>query len=121
MADPSQARCAILQPVFRTRSRCNAAISERHGKAAPEAMDTIAAIVGALDKREMFQSIISHAGRQHAQFGAKPPHFAAFGDALLWGLEHQLGDTFTPELKEAWSTLYGVVQSEMMRAGRLQA
>jgi hypothetical protein len=42
----------------------------------------------------MFQSIISHAGRQHAQFGAKPPHFAAFGDALLWGLEHQLGDTF---------------------------
>ena len=29
-------------------------------------MDTIAAIVGALDKREMFQSIISHAGRQHA-------------------------------------------------------
>ena len=84
-------------------------------------MDTIAAIVGALDKREMFQSIISHAGRQHAQFGAKPSHFAAFGDALLWGLEHQLGDTFTPELKEAWSTLYGVVQSEMMRAGRLQA
>jgi hemoglobin-like flavoprotein len=84
-------------------------------------MDTIAAIVGALDKREMFQSIISHAGRQHAHFGAKPPHFAAFGDALLWGLEHQLGDTFTPELKEAWSTLYGVVQSEMMRAGRLQA
>ena len=79
----------------------------------------------------MFQSIISHAGRQHAQFGAKPPHFAAFGDALLWGLEHQLGDTFTPELKEAWSTLYteslngiwyyGVVQSEMMRAGRIHA
>jgi nitric oxide dioxygenase len=63
-------------------------------------MDTIAAIVGSLDKREMFQSIISHAGRQHAQFGAKPPHFVAFGDALLWGLEHQLGDTFTPELKE---------------------
>jgi hemoglobin-like flavoprotein len=84
-------------------------------------MDTIAAIVGALDKREMFQSIISQAGRQHAQFGAKPPHFAAFGDALLWGLEHQFGDTFTPELKEAWSALYGVVQSEMMRAGRLQA
>jgi hemoglobin-like flavoprotein len=35
-------------------------------------MDTIAAIVGALDKREMFQSIISQAGRQHAQFGRSP-------------------------------------------------
>jgi hemoglobin-like flavoprotein len=50
-------------------------------------MDMIAAIVGTLDKREMFQSIISHSGRQHAQFGAKPLHFAAFGDALIWGLE----------------------------------
>jgi hemoglobin-like flavoprotein len=54
-------------------------------------MDMIAAIVGTLDKREMFQSIISHSGRQHAQFGAKPLHFAALGDALIWGLEQQLG------------------------------
>ena len=45
-------------------------------------MDMIAAIVGALDKREIFQSIISHTGRQHAQFGVKGSHFAAFGDAL---------------------------------------
>jgi hypothetical protein len=29
-------------------------------------MDMIAAIVGMLDKREMFQSIFSHSGRQHA-------------------------------------------------------
>jgi hypothetical protein len=35
-------------------------------------MDMIVAIVGSLDKREMFQSIISHSGRQHAQFGATP-------------------------------------------------
>ena len=54
-------------------------------------MDMIAAIVGTLDKREMFQSIISHSGRQHAQFGAKPSHFAALGDALIWGLEQQFG------------------------------
>ena len=58
-------------------------------------MDMIAAIVGALDKREMFQSIISHSGRQHAQFGAKPSHFAAFGSALIWGLEQQFGVAFT--------------------------
>jgi len=61
-------------------------------------MDMIAAIVGALDNREMFQSIISHSGRQHAQFGARPFHFAAFGDALIWGLEQQFGAAFTPEL-----------------------
>src|SRR5215469_16000530 len=42
-------------------------------------MDMIAAIVGALDKRELFQSLINHSGRQHAHFGVNPSHFVAFG------------------------------------------
>jgi hemoglobin-like flavoprotein len=83
-------------------------------------MDSIAAIVGALDKRELFQSVISHTGRHHVGFGAKSSHFAAFGEALIWGLEQQFGAAFTPELKKAWITLYDAVQGEMMRAG-LQA
>ena len=80
-------------------------------------MDMIAAIVGALDQRELFQSLIHHSGRQHAQFGARPAHFVAFGEALIWGLEQQFGPAFTPELKQAWITLYDAVQEEMIRAG----
>jgi hemoglobin-like flavoprotein len=80
-------------------------------------MDMIAAIVGALDNHEIFQSIIVQSGRRHAQFGATPAHFAAFGDALIWGLERQFGAAFTPELKEAWTMLYANVQGEMLRAG----
>src|SRR5262245_3962183 len=79
-------------------------------------MDSIAAIVGALDRRELFQSVISQTGRHHVGFGAKPSHFAAFGEALIWGLEQQFGAAFTPELKKAWITLYDAVQDEMMRA-----
>lgn len=83
-------------------------------------MDMIAAIVGALDKRELFQSLIHYAGRQHAQFGAKPSHFVAFGAALVWSLEQQFGAAFAPQLKEAWTALYDAVQGEMMRAAQLQ-
>jgi hemoglobin-like flavoprotein len=82
-------------------------------------MDMIAAIVGALDKREIFQSIISYSGCQHAQFGVKRSHFVAFGDALIWGLEQQFGAAFTPELKDAWITLYDAVQRDMIRAARI--
>ena len=74
-------------------------------------MDMIAAIVGALDERALFQSIISHTGRQHARFGVNPSHFVAFGDALIWSLEQQFGPAFTPELREAWVALY--MQSEV--------
>jgi hemoglobin-like flavoprotein len=84
-------------------------------------MDMIAAIVGALDKRELFQSLISHSGRQHAQFGVRSSHFVAFGDALIWSLEQQFGPAFTPELREAWVALYDAVQNKMMRAAQLPA
>ncbi len=83
-------------------------------------MDMIAAIVGALDERELFHSLISHTGRQHAQFGVRLSHFVAFGEALVWSLERQFGAAFTPELKEAWIALYDAVQNEMMGAARLQ-
>jgi hemoglobin-like flavoprotein len=79
-------------------------------------MDTIAAIVGALDERALFQSIITHTGRQHGRFGVDQSHFVAFGDAMIWSLEQQFGSAFTPELRAAWIALYDAVQSEMIRA-----
>ena len=36
-------------------------------------------------------------------------------------MERQYGAAFTLEPKEAWSTLYATVQTEMMRAGTQQA
>jgi hemoglobin-like flavoprotein len=38
-------------------------------------MDMIAAIVGALDKRDIFQSIIGYSGRQHAQIWSEASAF----------------------------------------------
>ena len=43
-------------------------------------------------------------------------HTQLVGDSLLWTLEQGLGDKFTPEVKEAWSTMYGLV-SEQMKEG----
>jgi hemoglobin-like flavoprotein len=79
-------------------------------------MDTIAAIVGALDQRALFQSIITSTGHRHARFGVNQSHFVAFGDAMIWSLEQQFGPEFTPELRAAWIALYDAVQSEMIRA-----
>jgi hemoglobin-like flavoprotein len=79
-------------------------------------MDMIAGIISALDKQELFQSITTYAGLRHARFGAKPAHFSAFGDALIWSLEQQFGPSFTPELRAAWVTLYAAVQHKMISA-----
>jgi hemoglobin-like flavoprotein len=81
-------------------------------------MDTLAAIVGTLDQREIFQSIISHTGRKHAEVGVQASHFVAFGDALIWGLQQQFGPAFTAEMQQAWILLYDAIQAEMMRAAK---
>ena len=43
------------------------------------------------------------------------------GEALLWAMEAELGDGFSPEVKEAWRELYQVVAGVMGRAGGLTA
>jgi hemoglobin-like flavoprotein len=79
-------------------------------------MDMIAALVGALDQQDLFQSLIKHSGRLHAGFGVLPSQYVAFGEALIWSLERQFGTSFTPELREAWRALYATVQAGMLRA-----
>ena len=84
-------------------------------------MNTIAAIVGALDNRALFHSIIGHTALQHARFGMTSSQLTAFGDALIWSLEQQLGGAFTPVLREAWIALYKEMQTEMINAAKGQA
>jgi hemoglobin-like flavoprotein len=78
-------------------------------------MDMIAALVGSLDQRALFQSLVTHSGRQHARFGVQPSQYAAMGEALMWSLERKFGASFTPELRDSWRALYAAVQVEMLR------
>jgi hemoglobin-like flavoprotein len=82
-------------------------------------MDMIVAIVGALDQRDLFQSIIRQAGRRHANFGVKPWHFDAFGEALILTLDDQLGRAFSPDTRQAWMMLYEMVREEMIRTAEV--
>jgi hemoglobin-like flavoprotein len=79
-------------------------------------MDMIAALVGSLDQRPLFQSLVTESGRRHARFGVQPSQYVAMGEALMWSLECKFGASFTPELRESWRALYATVQVEMLRA-----
>lgn len=82
-------------------------------------MDMIAAIVGALDQRDLFQSTIRQAGHRHAIFGVKPRHFDLFGKALISTLDEQLGHVFSPDTRRAWVMLYEIVREQMIRSAGL--
>ena len=79
-------------------------------------MDMIAVLIGSLDERPLFQSLVTHSGRKHARFGVQPSQYVAMGEALMWSFECKFGASFTPELREAWRALYATVELDMRRA-----
>lgn len=51
-----------------------------------------------------------------ATYDVKYEHFPIVGEALLHTLEQALGDQFTPEVRDSWTAVYGVI-TEHMSAG----
>jgi hypothetical protein len=55
-------------------------------------------------------------GRRHLAYGVRDEHYDTVGGALLWTLEKGLGEAFTPDVKEAWTVVYGIVARVMKDA-----
>jgi hemoglobin-like flavoprotein len=77
-------------------------------------MGMIGAAVGLLDRPEALVPVLRNLGGRHVAYGVCDHHYATVGAALIETLEQGLGDAFTPEVREAWITLYGVVSRTMM-------
>jgi hemoglobin-like flavoprotein len=79
-------------------------------------MNMIAFCVKGLDALEQLVPAVQGLGKRHAGYGVTDAHYATVGGALLWTLEKGLGPEFTPEVKSAWTTVYGVLATTMKDA-----
>jgi hemoglobin-like flavoprotein len=82
---------------------------------AAKLMDMINAAVGKLDKPDLLVPILEQLGRRHVGYGVIPSHYDTVGASLLKTLEQGLGPTFTPEVKAAWTSVYGVMVGVMTK------
>ncbi|MCQ4164886.1 globin domain-containing protein [Tahibacter harae] len=80
-------------------------------------VDMLASIVGGLDAQARLQQEFAELGRRHAGYGVSEDDYDDVGSALLVTLREFLGDAFTPEVEEAWATLYGDLAEAMIAAG----
>jgi len=83
-------------------------------------MSMIGGAVGLLDKPDVLVPVLHKLGARHVGYGVEAAHYPVVGGALLLTLEQGLGEAFTREVREAWTALYGVVQTTML-AGAEQA
>jgi hemoglobin-like flavoprotein len=79
-------------------------------------MQVVEAVVSGLSRLDQFLPTVQALGRRHVHYGVKDAHYGKVGAALLWALNRTLGDEFTPEVKDAWATVYGLLANAMREA-----
>ena len=82
-------------------------------------MSTIALAVGSLQKMPELVPIIQDLGRRHIGYGVKDEHYDIVAEALLWTLDNGLGADFTPDVREAWISVYTTLADTMKNAAPL--
>lgn len=67
---------------------------------------TLSLAVGLLDDADELHEALCELGTRHRAQGVCPEHYDVFGAVLIDVLAEATGPAFTPEVREAWATLY---------------
>ena len=79
-------------------------------------MTTLGIVVRGLEGLDDLMPTIVALAERHVGYGVTAAHYEAVGAALLWTLERGLGEAYTPDVAEAWTTTYGVLSDAMTTA-----
>jgi hemoglobin-like flavoprotein len=79
-------------------------------------MEMLTTVVGNLDRLDAIVPAVESLGSRHAAYGVTDAHYNSVAAALLWTLAHELGDRFTPSVREAWTTAYTLLAETMKSA-----
>ena len=97
---------ADLKPLF------NGDMTEQGAKL----MKMINTVVNSLDKLDTIVPAVQNLGERHVDYGVKDEHYDTVAAALLWTLGQGLGESFTEEVKEAWTSAYFILATTMKEA-----
>jgi hemoglobin-like flavoprotein len=74
--------------------------------------------VNGLNNLEALAPAVRQLGARHVGYGVRDEHYATVGAALLWTLGQGLGEAFTPPVREAWGSAYGLLANVMQEGAR---
>lgn len=79
-------------------------------------MTMIGTAVNGLSNLDAIVPAVQNLGRNHVGYGVEDSHYDTVGGALIYTLETGLGDSFTPEVKDAWVEVYTLLATTMKDA-----
>jgi hemoglobin-like flavoprotein len=84
-------------------------------------MTMISFAVKGLRRLDALVPAVQDLGRRHAGYGVKDEHYATVGAALLATLAEGLGEAFTEEAEQAWTSAYELLAATMRSAAAAPA
>lgn len=81
-------------------------------------LSSINTAVNKLGEPAVLVPILEDLGRRHVDYGLRKEMYAQGGQALLDTLAFALEDAWTPEVKEAWTAVYGLIAFCMISGAR---
>jgi hemoglobin-like flavoprotein len=78
-------------------------------------IDMLGLTLSLLDRPTELEGELEQLGLRHVTYGVKEAHYDTVGLALLGMLSEVLGEHWTPEVRSAWTELYGFIATSMKR------
>jgi hemoglobin-like flavoprotein len=94
--------CALFGPLLERQTR--------------DILNLCGAVVANIDDLTPILPRIKDLGRRFQAFGARPEHYTALGEALLWALQRNLADSWNAGIKAAWAEGFALLSELMMEA-----
>ena len=82
-------------------------------------MTTVGVAVAGLGDIGKLVPVLEMLGKKHLTHGVLPAHYDVVGQALPQTLEAGLGKHWTPDVRKAWSDVYGTVAGVMKSAAEV--
>jgi hemoglobin-like flavoprotein len=77
-------------------------------------MTTLGVVVGSLKNLDAVLPAAKALAVKHVGYGVTAAHYEPVGAALIWTLEKGLGEDFTLETKNAWTSTYAALSGVMI-------
>lgn len=81
-------------------------------------LQTLNSVIEAVDDLDSVVPAIRELGRRHVGYGVTEAHYDSVGGVLLWTFEKGLGEAWTEEAAEAWTSAYALIAATMIEAAR---
>ena len=81
-------------------------------------MHMISVAVNGLTRLDEIVPAVQQLGKRHVGYGVTPGHYDTVGAALIWTLDLGLGNSFTPQVKDAWVAAYTLLSGVMIDAAK---